>query len=506
VAALMSAPAARQRSALQRAYTLNAENLGRRVVRGASYQFLGILLRTVVTIGSTAVLARLLVPADFGFVAMATVITELAALFNNFGFTNLLIQRSRINRLQLDTVFWASTAVGVVLAAVVFGLSFAATGLFGEARVGELLRALCWTFVLAGMPSVAWVVLARRMRFQVEFWLQITVVILRTAVAIGCAWAGLGVWSLVAGALAGAVLQAVLSFVAVPYWPRWRFHAQFLSSRWRTSGSYFGGGLLFYANMNLDLVLIGRWLGATPLGYYQTARSLTDEIRARIAMPLQQVLFPAFSAVQGEQERMQQMVLRSARMIAAIVMPVGFGIAAMAAELVPVLYGDQWLAMTPVLAMFGLSAALRAGTAVAAPLFNATNRVGLSLAFGVGGAALTLGAVALALPHGIEAVAMAIAAVSLYTLLPFRAALGLVGLHGWAWLRVLAPPALASLAMWLSVAALRPLVHGPFESAGARLLVHVALAAAVYAVVLALLSRRSVQDFVELLQRFRADR
>jgi hypothetical protein len=161
--------------------------------------------------------------------------------------------------------------------------------------------------------------------------------------------------------------------------------------------------------------------------------------------------------------------------------------------------------MTPVLAMFGISAALRAGTAVAAPLFNAANRVGLSLAFGVGGAALTLGAVAVALPHGIEAVAMAIAAVSLYTLLPFRAALGLVALRGWTWLGVLAPPALASLALWLSVAVLRPLVQGSFETAGARLLVHVAFGATAYIVVLALLSRRSVQDFVELLQRVRAD-
>ena len=107
------------------AFVLNSDDLGRRVVSGAGYKFLGIALRTAITIGSTAILARLLSPADFGYIAMATVITEFAGLFGAFGFTNVLIQRRVISRLQLDTVFWATLAVGIVLAGVVFGLSAA---------------------------------------------------------------------------------------------------------------------------------------------------------------------------------------------------------------------------------------------------------------------------------------------------------------------------------------------------------------------------------------------
>ena len=270
---------------LRKAFTMDSRDMGARVVSGASFQFLGIALRTIVTIGSTAILARLLIPADFGYVAMATVVTEFAALFANFGFNNLLIQRRQINRLQIDTVFWASAGLGAALAGIVFVASFFAGWLFADPRVGELLRVLCITFLLSGLPTVPGVVLARLMRFRNEFWIQTTTVAVRTLTAIGCAYSGLGMWSLVFGALAGATLQAVLGFMAVPYMPRLRFHAAFLSHTWRTNSSYFGGGLLFYVNMNVDLPMIGRQLGAGPLGYYQNARALTDDIRARIAMP-----------------------------------------------------------------------------------------------------------------------------------------------------------------------------------------------------------------------------
>lgn len=497
---------ARRRTLLQRAFRLDSSNLGSRVVSGASYQFMGIVLRTVVTIGSTAALARLLTPADFGFVAMATVVTELAALFANFGFTNLLIQRRSITRLQVDTVFWASTLLGVLLAGVVFALSFGAAWLFREDDVAPLLRTLSLTFLVAGLPSVAWVVLARKLRFRTEFWVQTVTTLGRAGVGIGFAWAGAGAWSLVAGALAGSALQAALAFVAVPYRPRLRFNAEFLAARWRTSGGYFGSGLLFYAYMNADLVLIGRALGATALGYYQNARSLTDEIRARIAMPLQQVLFPALSALQDDPSRRQQMVLRSSRMIAAVVMPVGFGVAVMAPDLVPVLYGSRWQAMVPVMQMFGVSAALRASSAVAAPLFNASDRVGTAFLLNCLGTALLLGAVVVGLPHGIERVAMLVAAVAPYSILTLAVALRGVGIGTRGLAHILGPSLVSSMAMGVAVWLARPHVEASVDLPAARLGVHVVLGGGCYIACLHAMSRQYLFDFMDAFGRLRVRR
>ncbi|MCK7493598.1 MAG: lipopolysaccharide biosynthesis protein [Comamonadaceae bacterium] len=422
--------------------------MGRRVAGGAGYQFLGIGLRTVLTIGSTALLARLLTPADFGYVAMATVVTEFAGLLGAFGFSNVLIQRRVVNRLQFDTVFWASMGIGAAMALVVIALSFTSGWLFDDPRVAPLLRVMALNFVIGSATAVPFAVLSRLMRFQATFWINMLTVVIRTLAAIACAYAGFGMWSLVVGSLVGTVANTALLFAHAPYRPRLRFHAPFIARTWRTSAGYFGNTALYYLNSNLDLLLIGRGLGASSLGYYQNARALTDEIRGRIAMPIQQVLFPAFSALQTDQERFQQLVLRAGRLLAAVVVPIGFGVSANAPELVRVLYGEQWPPMIPVMTAFGLSAALRAGAAIASPLFNANDRVGLAFRYNVIGTVFTTGSVLAAIPFGIDAVAAAIAVASLYMLVPARRAFGLIGLGIPALWQVLGPPAVAASAMW----------------------------------------------------------
>lgn len=491
-----------RRNLVRDAFSLRTHQLGRRVISGAGFQFLSIALRTIITIASTAILARLLMPSDFGHVSMATVVTELAALFANFGLTQILIQRKRITRLQMDTVFWASLALGTILALIVFGSSFFASLLFDDEKVGELLRVLCLTFVLGGLTAVPWVVQMRLMRFRTEFWIQITTVITRTFVAIACAYQGMGAWSLVAGALTGSLMGVILGFIVVPYRPRLRFHGTFLKATWRTSGSYFGGGMLFYANMNLDLILIGRQLGAESLGYYQNARSLTDEIRGRIAIPLQHVLFPAFSAVQNDPLRAQEMFLRSGRILAAIVIPIGIGVMALAPEIVPVLFGDKWIPMIPILSMLGISAAVRASTAIASPVINAHNKVSTALKYQIVSTALLVTGIIIALPYGLVAVAAAQAIVVFYSLVPFKFALGLLGLGLTAMWQVLGPPSIASAAAAVVIFMLRPLSIEWFAQPGWILIFHAFISASVYLAVLMMQSRRYLGDVRSIIKSF----
>lgn len=467
-----------------------------RVVNGAGYQFLGIATRTFLTIGSTAVLARLLTPSDFGYVAMATVVTEFANLFGSFGFTNVLIQRRVINRLQCDTVFWATLAVGTTIAVGVFVASYFSHWLFADAQVAPLLQVMSLTFVLNSLSAIPTVTMSRLMLFGATFWIGMALMFIRTGTAIACAYAGMGLWSLVAGSLASGVANVVLKFAVAPHWPRWRFDMALLKSTWRTSGGYFGNTALYYVSMSLDLLLIGRQLGPTALGYYQNARSLTDEIRGRIAVPIESVLFPAMSSLQADLQRFQLLVLRAGRLLAALVVPIGVGVSANARELVLVLYGSQWLEMIPVMSMFGLSAALRAGTAISAPLFYATDRVALAMKYNAIGTLLTVAGVLVAMPHGLEAVALAVALASLYTLVGFVVAFSLIELRWRSVLQVLGPPFAASLVMWVATALLRRLDW--VATPGVLLLGHVAVGAVVYLACLHLLSRQYLQDVLQV--------
>lgn len=483
---------------IRQAFILNSGNLGQRVTSGASFTFLGIALRTLLTIGSMAILARLLTPADFGYLAMATVVTEFAGLLGSFGFANILVQRRIATRLQFDTVFWGSLALGSTIAAIIFVLSFSAGWFFDNDTTGPLLRILCLTFILGSLSTVHEAILARLMRFRTEFFIQITTITVRSAAAILFAWSGHGVWSLVYGSVIGSACSTLLFYMAIPYLPRLRFNAAYLRSTWKTSSSYLGNTVLYYLNMNVDLLLIGRRLGPSALGYYQNARSLTDEVRGRIAMPLQRVLFPAFSALQGDIPRLQHSVRRSGRLLAAIICPIGIGLAAVAPEIVPTLYGEQWLPMIPILSMLGLSAALRGSTAIASSLFNSQNRVELAFRYNLLATILLIGSVIVAMPFGLEHVAIAIAANSLFSVFIFRVALGLIGMNTSDVLHILARPLIAAAVMWLAITALREALATLPLALPARLGTGIVSGAIVYTIVLHLLSRQYWQDFAEL--------
>ncbi|MDR1853397.1 MAG: lipopolysaccharide biosynthesis protein [Azoarcus sp.] len=487
---------------VRQALVLDAANLTRRVVSGAGFTFLGIALRTAITLVSVAILARLLNPADFGYIAMATVVTDFAALLGSFGLTNILIQRRRVTRLQLDTVFWAGMGIGLTLAALVFALSFVAGRMFGDdGRIGELLRVLCLNFIFTAWTTVHEALLGRLMRFRTDFVIQTTAIALRTTVAVLCALAGFGVWSLVAGSLSGSLAVAALMSWRVPYLPRLRFHADFLRASMKTGSGYMGNMALFYVNMNLDLFLIGRRFGADALGYYQNARSLTDEVVGRLVMPLQRVLFPALSSMQHDLPRLRNSVLKSSGLLAALMCPVGFGIAAAAPEIVPALYGGKWLAMIPVLAMLGVRTALRSCGAIATTLFYSQDKVALSFRYRVIEMVLLAVSVVAALPYGLTVTAAVIAANSLFAVFMLLMGLKLIGLGGRDLIRLLACPLVASLVMWGALVGLRAALPADGLNALTRLLATVACGALVYGATLTLLSRQYWRDFADLLHR-----
>ena len=154
------------RNRIRQAFHLRTDDLSARTVNSAGFALTGAALRVLITIGSTAVLARLLSPTDFGHVAMATVVTEFAVLLGNLGIPSILIQRPRISRLQLESGFWISLLIGFALAALVFAGSPLAAIFFKDPLVGQILRVLSVLFILESLTVVQGVVLSRLMLFR----------------------------------------------------------------------------------------------------------------------------------------------------------------------------------------------------------------------------------------------------------------------------------------------------------------------------------------------------
>jgi PST family polysaccharide transporter len=278
----------------------------------------------------------------------------------------------------------------------------------------------------------------------------------------------------------------------VPYRPRWRFHFPLLRRRLKTGFSFLGIAVVGYLNANLDYLIVGRRFGATDLGYYQAAYSLADELRNRLSLPLQRVLFPAYSLVQDALPRFQNGVTTGLRLLATAVIPLGAGMAATAPEIVRLLYGERWLAVVPLLQILAMNGALRAVFSMCGSVFYARDRAGLALLLTVA----TLPFVVLGLWIGVRwgPVGVAWAMLALVSIGAFNAsvALRLIGLGPWHMVRAIGPALVAAALMAAAVLWIGQSLP-PDWGPALRLAVLVPAGAAVYVTALAAVSRDTVR-------------
>lgn len=481
-----------RRERLRAAFFPSSVDLKRRVVRSAGFLFFGVGLRIVLTMASTAVLARLLMPEDYGLVALASIVTELAAILNTISLSAILIQRKRVARIQYDTVFWFMTGLGLSASLVIaFGAPIFAA-LLGDDRIVPLLKVMSLLFFIEQLMVIQHVTMMRLMMFNLDFRVQVSALLVRIGVSILGGSMGWGPWALVAGSIAGVCFSVVYMWIEFPYVPRCRFQWSFLRENMRTSGSMLGNGVIQYTLGNIDYLIVGRRYGAKELGYYQAAFSLAAELRNRLAGPLQKVLFPAYSLVRSEPERFRRGVGTSLFLLCAAVAPLGFGLSATAEEVVLLLYGQKWAAAIPLLQALGIAGALRAIFSMCASLFYAINRADALFKLTLFGAPIRIGAILAGSYWGTLGIAWAVLLTQFMGLTTGVIAFRLCQLPVREFFKSLWPPVAAAMVMFVAITFIRPLV---IEIAlGWRLAALVATGAMFYLVVVAILAPRIVAE------------
>lgn len=375
-----SGPSKRTRTSLQKSFRLSGGAVGGRAARGAVVTGYSSLIRAGMTIASTAVLARLLVPEQFGLAAMASLVLEMVALLGYFGFGAALVRAPKISRIELDTAFWMSVLVGAVLGGVMLvGSQFFAAAL-GDARIAPLIATFALLPVLEFAGVVQASVISRRMLFKLDLVIQILHVAVRSLAAIAFAYAGYGVWSLVIAGVLGRATALAVSWVVVPYLPRFRFSSVYLKRSFRFNYQVFWNNLIWYLQANVDYLVVGRLLGPGALGFYQAGYRLADEVKNRLIGPLQKVLFPAFANIKEDVSRRNSAYLRTMKVLAALLAPFGLGMSALSGSIVSVMYGEGWSEAAAVMAWLSPFVVFRAALATpTTALLLAADRVDLAV-------------------------------------------------------------------------------------------------------------------------------
>ncbi len=340
-----------------------ASQVGRLARTGAAWSFGLVLTRHLVSLLTTAVLARLLAPSVFGLLGMVATLTVLLQVIADGGLSWATIQRRSLTRVQVDTLFWVNAASGVALWVLCILSGPALRSFYGAAEVPAIAAVLGLGFVFSGIALQPAALLQRQMRYREMFLAETAGQACAAVVGIWMALDGFGYWALVGQALCGQAVRCAGYLWGSgyrPHRPQWTVETRGLLA---FGGYLAASGLVIYVSRNLDNILIGRFWGTTELGYYTRAYFLMTLPSLVGTTMLAPIMVSALSAFQHDPERFGRAYRKAVTTTSFIGLPLAAGLLVTAPEAVRLVYGPRWLPVVPMLTWLCLASLTQ-------PLYN----------------------------------------------------------------------------------------------------------------------------------------
>lgn len=383
------------------------------LVRGTRALAAAQLLSQVARFASNIVLAHLLVPADFGVVAIALVIVLVSTQFQDLGTGSAIIQRPDVSGSLVNAVFHLNLVLGVGLTAAIAALAYPIAHLLRTPDAAPMIAAMSCMILVTALGQIHHALLRRDMRFRQTAVISSSASLASTAISITLAALGLGPWAIVIGSLGAAVLDTSLAWWFDPWRPRWRAHWAELESIWRFSLHLFLSNLVVLVFQQSDKAIVGRALGTAPLGYYSMAQRMVAYPTTAISGVVTEVAFPAFARRQDDAGALRSAYLRLTGVLALVTFPLLFGAATVAAPAVSLAFGSRWDALVPLIQILAPVAALQTVLTNWSALVVAKGRTGWLLAWNALSTLAMVVAFVVGSRHGLVGVCVAYAAAAL---------------------------------------------------------------------------------------------
>jgi O-antigen/teichoic acid export membrane protein len=454
----------------------------------------------IVAWGSTLAVVRILDPADYGLFAMTQVVLAFLSFLNGYGFASALIQDREIDTLKVRQAFGMLLLVNGAIALIQLALAPLAAAWYRQPVVADLLQVQALIFLATPFIALPEVLLARELDFRRPAIVNLAATAISASVALGCALAGFGVWTLVYAPIAFFWARAIGLTLAARFFvlPSFRFRG---AGRMFSYGLAILGSQLFWTIVTQsDVFIASRSLDAHQLGLYAEALFLTTIVAWKFVPPLNEVAFPAYSRLQDDLPTLSASFLKAVRLIMLVTCPLYFGLAVVAGDAVTLVLGAKWAAMAPLVSVLALAMPAMTLHILFAPALSAVGRPRISMQASLLGAVVMPVAFVVGLRWGAAGLAwawlLAFPAVPLFAFLRARRPLAITAAQLGA---AIAPGLGAGAAMALPVYAL---AHELADwSSWSRLVLLIAAGGLSYAAILFAVSRATLFELVALVVR-----
>lgn len=304
------------------------------------------------------VLARILLPSDYGIIALISIFITLANVFVQSGFNTALIQKKDVDECDFSSVFYLSIFVSIVLYIILFISSPFIERFYNTQGLSKVLRVLSLTLFTGVFNSIQNAVISRKMEFKKLFFSSIGSMIISGTVGILSAIAGFGVWALVFQQLSNQITIVLILWFTVKWRPKLIFSLNKVKDLFSYGWKILLSTLIDTLYMNLRSLIVGKVYSSEMLGFYNRGDQFPQILINNINGSIQSVMLPALSEEQTNKVRVKEMVRRSIVTSSFVIFPIMIGLAAISEPMVSVILTDKWLPCVPFIRIFCFSYAL----------------------------------------------------------------------------------------------------------------------------------------------------
>lgn len=314
-----------------------------RVFQSLKWSVLANLLPRAITPTTTLVLAALLSPEDFGISAAATLVIAFGQIVASLGIGTALVQHKLLDQSLTSTAFIVSTSMSLLTYGTIWVTAPIIAMTYSIPTLTFALRIAGSTIIFSALSSIPQALLQRQFEFKKLFLIQITAQLASAIASLAFALLGFGVWALILGPVLGQAVNTVTVYTLHSWRPTAQINTAsitflFTFSFWILLSS-FQTWLFLYG----DNALAGHYLGSQGLGEYSLGFNISNLLPGMIITPLASVAYPVFCALQSQGEfEIGRNLLKTQAIAASVVLPLSFGLSAMAIPLTTLMYGDKW--------------------------------------------------------------------------------------------------------------------------------------------------------------------
>lgn len=312
---------------------------------------------------SGIILARLLLPEDYGAIGMLVIFMSLAEVFIDAGFGSALIQKKSPSQTDYSTVFYFNIVMSVILYAVLYLSAPAIANFYRMPILCDVLRVQGLILFIYAFNIIQRNQIRKNLQFKKLSRITITTSVISLIVTVGMAYMGFGVWALVAHNFVGAVVPCVFFWITTSWRPTWEYS-------WASFRELFGfGSYMFLTHLfttfsqRITGLLVGRWYDPATMGYYSKASEVSKHATLSVSGVMIQTTYPLYSAVQDDKERLANMVKHITSTLAYITVPLLSLLILIAKPLFVLLFSERWLDSVPyfqILCVGGMAGCLQA--------------------------------------------------------------------------------------------------------------------------------------------------